>query len=134
MCPPRKGAFPMPYYKNGMKAAFSIVLLLTKIQKGFIKFLEPADCGMFCPNSIAVVRYGALIRAKSPTNCDIHLAESLFQIYFRMAMNISENICIYKFGGGYLLFSIALLLTKNQKGFIKSLEPADCRNDFSNTL
>ena len=79
MCPPRKGAFPMPYYKNGMKAAFSIVLLLTKIQKGFIKFLEPADCGMFCPNSIAVVRYGALIRAKSPTNRDAHLAESLFQ-------------------------------------------------------
>ena len=69
----------MPYYKNGMKAAFSIVLLLTKIQKGFIKFLELADCGMFRPNSIAVVRYGALIRAKSPTNCDIHLAESLFQ-------------------------------------------------------
>ena len=69
----------MPYYKNGMKAAFSIVLLLTKIQKGFIKFLEPADCGMFCPNSIAVVRYGALIRAKYTTNCDAHLAESLFQ-------------------------------------------------------
>ena len=69
----------MPYYENSVKAAFSIVLLLTKIQKGFIKFLEPADCGMFCPNSIAVVRYGALIRAKSPTNCDIHLAESLFQ-------------------------------------------------------
>jgi len=35
----------MPYYKNGMKAAFSIVLLLTKIQKGFIKSLEPADYG-----------------------------------------------------------------------------------------
>ena len=69
----------MPYYKNGMKAAFSIVLLLTKIQKGFIKFLEPADCGMFCPNSIAVVRYGALIRAKYTTNCDAHLAEILFQ-------------------------------------------------------
>jgi hypothetical protein len=31
-------------------------------------------------------------------------------------------------------FSTMLLLTKNQKGFIKSLEPADCRNDFSNTL
>ena len=30
---------------NGVKAAFSIVLLLTKIQKGFIKFLEPAVCG-----------------------------------------------------------------------------------------
>ena len=36
-------------------------------------------CGRFHPNSIAVARYGALIRAKSPTNCDAHLAESLFQ-------------------------------------------------------
>ncbi|MFR8851524.1 MAG: DUF6783 domain-containing protein [Blautia faecis] len=34
---------------------------------------------MFCPNSVAVARYGALIRTKSPTNCDAHLAESLFQ-------------------------------------------------------
>ncbi len=36
-------------------------------------------CGIFYPNSVAVARYGALIRAKSPTNCDAHLAESLFQ-------------------------------------------------------
>ncbi|WP_319017822.1 MULTISPECIES: DUF6783 domain-containing protein [Blautia] len=34
---------------------------------------------MFCPNSVAVARYGALIRTKYPTNCDAHLAESLFQ-------------------------------------------------------
>ncbi|WP_334305856.1 DUF6783 domain-containing protein [Blautia sp.] len=34
---------------------------------------------MFCPNSVAVARYDALIRAKSPTNCDTHLAESIFQ-------------------------------------------------------
>ena len=36
-------------------------------------------CRRFCPNSVAVARYGALIRTKSPTNCDAHLAESLFQ-------------------------------------------------------
>ena len=36
-------------------------------------------CGIFHPNSVAVARYGALIRAKYPTNCDVHLAESLFQ-------------------------------------------------------
>ena len=36
-------------------------------------------CGRFHPNSVAVARYGALIRAKSPTNCDAHLAENLFQ-------------------------------------------------------
>ncbi|MFR3004416.1 MAG: DUF6783 domain-containing protein [Blautia faecis] len=33
---------------------------------------------MFQPNSVAVAYYGALIRAKSPTNCDTHLAESFF--------------------------------------------------------
>ena len=36
-------------------------------------------CGIFHPNSVVVARYDALIRAKSPTNCDAHLAESLFQ-------------------------------------------------------
>ena len=36
-------------------------------------------CDIFRPNSVAVARYGALIRAKSPTNRDAHLAESLFQ-------------------------------------------------------
>ncbi|WP_334297722.1 DUF6783 domain-containing protein [Blautia faecis] len=29
-------------------------------------------------NSVAVARCSTLIRAKSPTNCDEHLAESLF--------------------------------------------------------
>ncbi|WP_334303481.1 DUF6783 domain-containing protein [Blautia sp.] len=36
-------------------------------------------CGIFCPNSVVVARYDALIRTKYPTNCDAHLAESLFQ-------------------------------------------------------
>ena len=36
-------------------------------------------CGIFHPNSVAVARYGALIRAKSPTNYDAHLAESLLK-------------------------------------------------------
>ncbi|MEQ2411755.1 DUF6783 domain-containing protein, partial [Blautia acetigignens] len=29
-------------------------------------------------------RYDALIRAKSPTNCDAHLAESLFQTHSKV--------------------------------------------------
>jgi len=36
-------------------------------------------CVIFQPNSVAVAYYGALIRAKSPTNCDTHLAESFFK-------------------------------------------------------
>ncbi len=41
--------------------------------------LIPGHGGILHPNSVAVARYGALIRAKYPTNCDAHLAESLFQ-------------------------------------------------------
>jgi len=33
-------------------------------------------CGIFHLNSAAVARYGAFIQAKSPTNCDVHLAPS----------------------------------------------------------
>ena len=31
-------------------------------------------CGRFHSNSSAVARYGAFIQAKSPANCDVHLA------------------------------------------------------------
>ena len=41
--------------------------------------LRAKFCGIFCPNSVVAARYDALIRAKSPTNYDAHLAESLFQ-------------------------------------------------------
>ncbi|WP_334298128.1 DUF6783 domain-containing protein [Blautia wexlerae] len=50
---------------------------------------------MFCPNSVAVARYDALIRAKSPTNCDIHLAESIFQTRSSMADNIIRFAACY---------------------------------------
>ena len=40
-------------------------------------------CGIFCPNSVAVTRYGAFIRTKSPNNCmcevDINLHAVLQQ-------------------------------------------------------
>ena len=47
--------------------------------KNHSRNLHAPLCGRFHPNSVAVARYGALIRAKSPTNCDAHLAESLFK-------------------------------------------------------
>ncbi|EEG35709.1 hypothetical protein DW972_00240 [Anaerobutyricum hallii] len=36
-------------------------------------------CGIFCLHSVDVARYAALIQAKSPTNCNAHLSESIFQ-------------------------------------------------------
>ena len=38
-------------------------------------------CDIFCPNLVSVTRYDALIRTKSPINCDAHLVESIFQTY-----------------------------------------------------
>ena len=52
--------------------------------KNHSRNLHAPLCGIFCLNSVAVARYGAFIRTKSPTNCDAHLAESLFQTRSRL--------------------------------------------------
>ena len=58
--------------------------------------------GIFCLHSVAVARYAALIQAKSPANCDVHLAESIFQtrsrhavekIYVKIKKIYSNNKC-----------------------------------------
>ena len=41
--------------------------------------LHTPICGIFCLHSVTVAHYAALIQAKSPANCDAHLAESIFQ-------------------------------------------------------
>ena len=65
--------------------------------KNHSRDLHAPLCGIFCPNSVAVARYGAFIRTKSPTNCDAHLAESLFQTRSRkpagLRMNPEINSC-----------------------------------------
>ena len=61
--------------------------------KNHSRNLHAPLCGIFHPNSVAVARYGALIRAKSPTNCDEHLAESLFQTRSSIAQNRKKVIC-----------------------------------------
>ena len=61
--------------------------------KNHSRNLHAPLCGIFYPNSVAVARYGAFIRTKSPTNCDAHLAESLFQIRSRACLkNHSRNL------------------------------------------
>ena len=59
--------------------------------KNHSRNLHAPLCGIFCPNSIVVARYGALIRTKSPTNCDAHLAESPFQTRSREDMSAWRN-------------------------------------------
>ena len=42
--------------------------------KNHFRNLQAPLCGIFYPHSVAVARYAALIQAKSPTNCNAHLA------------------------------------------------------------
>ena len=46
--------------------------------KNHSRNLHAPLCGIFHPNSVAVARYGALIRAKSPTNCDADHGNDFF--------------------------------------------------------
>ena len=62
--------------------------------KNHSRNLHAPLCGSFHPNSVAVARYGALIRAKSPTNCDAHLAESLFQTRSRTKTG-ANTFCLF---------------------------------------
>ena len=43
-------------------------------------------CVIFASNSVDVARYAAFIWHKSPTNCDAHLAESIFQTRSRIKL------------------------------------------------
>ena len=58
---------------------FLDILCARACLKKYSRNLHAPLCSIFCSNSVAIARYGALIRAKSSTNCDAHLAESLFQ-------------------------------------------------------
>ena len=48
-------------------------------------------CGIFGPHSVNVAHYASLIRVKSPTNCDAHLTESIFQTRSRACLKIHSR-------------------------------------------
>ena len=47
--------------------------------KNHFRNLQAPLCSIFYPHSVAIARYAALIRIKSPTNRDSQLTKSLFQ-------------------------------------------------------
>ena len=60
--------------------------------KNHFRNLQAPLCGIFYPHSVAVARYAALIRIKSPTNRDSQLTKSLFQTRSRGEEGWSFNI------------------------------------------
>ena len=67
-------------------------------------------CGIFYLHSVDVARYAALIQAKSPTNCDAHLAESLFQTRSRKLPEKFPSFSGVKIAG-HAYFAIILFLS-----------------------
>ena len=52
--------------------------------KNHFSNLHAPICGIFCLHSVDVARYAAFIQVKSPTNCNAHLTESIFQTRSRL--------------------------------------------------
>ena len=60
--------------------------------KNHFRNLQAPLCGIFYPHSVAVARYAALIRIKSPTNWDSQLTKSLFQTRSGSRWAMAENM------------------------------------------
>ena len=81
---------PLDYYLKGKEKLWFIHPKTKRDLEGLLRILNDHGeeaclknhsrnlhaplCGIFCPNSVVVAHYDALIRTKSPTNCDAHLA------------------------------------------------------------
>ena len=59
--------------------------------KNHFRNLQAPLCGIFYPHSVAVARYAALIRIKSPTNWDSQLTKSLFQTHSNSSLASNKN-------------------------------------------
>lgn len=69
----------------------NVILGVRACLKNHFRNLQAPLCGIFYPHSVAVARYAALIRIKSPTNWDSQLTKSLFQTRSRGRVTVREE-------------------------------------------
>ena len=88
--------YPASIIKDRIHPVVNFMLFIGKCIRACLKNhscnLHVPICGIFCLHSVDVARYGALIQAKSPTNCNAHLTESIFQT--RSSFRISRFIAV----------------------------------------
>ena len=97
--------------------SLSGILILEDVIRACLKNhfcnLHAPICGIFCLHSVDVARYAALIQVKSTTNCNAHLAESIFQTRYSFIKRkeqlemIGENIKTYRQKKGYTQEEVA---------------------------
>ena len=71
----------------------------SRVSGFFCVFLKASFCGKFVPDKVVVACDDNLIRDKFLTNCDAHLAESIFQTHSRVKFELAGNTgftCFYR--------------------------------------
>ena len=81
--------------------------------------LQAPLCGIFYPHSVAVARYAALIRIKSPTNWDSQLTKSLFQTRSIPTNDIEMTIAFYEKLGFEIAFRTVNEAADEKVAFLK---------------
>ncbi len=99
-------------------SSFSLQCCTRACLKNHSCHLHSPLCVIFAPNSGYIARYAPFIWRKSPTNCEIHLTESIFQTRSRankpyrarlaaLAKNSRERGWVHSGGGFGRMFRIA---------------------------
>ena len=87
--------------------------------KNHFRNLQAPLCGIFYPHSVAVARYAALIRIKSPTNWDSQLTKSLFQTRSIPINDIEMTIAFYEKLGFEIAFRTVNEAADEKVAFLK---------------
>ena len=87
--------------------------------KNHFRNLHAPLCGIFYPHSVAVARYAALIRIKSPTNWDSQLTKSLFQTRSIPTNDIEMTIAFYEKLGFEIAFRTVNEAADEKVAFLK---------------
>ena len=87
--------------------------------KNHFRNLQAPLCGIFYPHSVAVARYAALIRTKSPTNWDSQLTKSLFQTRSIPTNDIEMTIAFYEKLGFEIAFRTVNEAADEKVAFLK---------------
>ena len=87
--------------------------------KNHFRNLQAPLCSIFYPHSVAVARYAALIRIKSPTNWDSQLTKSLFQTRSIPTNDIEMTIAFYEKLGFEIAFRTVNEAADEKVAFLK---------------
>ena len=87
--------------------------------KNHFRNLQAPLCGIFYPHSVAVARYAALIRIKSPTNWDSQLTKSLVQRRSIPTNDIEMTIAFYEKLGFEIAFRTVNEAADEKVAFLK---------------